>query len=290
MKWRVFVHCHNAIFHEMYERDPGFSPEHYTFLKLGSHALLYDQTKGYRIINEMDFPFNWDAPHYAELTGMYCVYKNRLHAGLDYVGFSHYDKEHRLIGSGGKPDISKLETDRVRYEVNREPFTGPTDITARIQCHLDSGSPVHISLENHAFQKIYDQRVLMDEQQTDTFVGQGVNCIDRILQDYNSHFQTRHTLQDVARDGFLNMCDCFVTPVGLFEKLMAFLTPIIESRRLDIYDTKRRHRLQGGLLERYVAVFFALEKIDKIDLSLIHQSWRKRTKFGFRSAFSTFAR
>ena len=86
-----------------------------------------------------------------------------------------------------------------------------------------------------------------------------MNCIDRILDDYNSFFQTRHTLQDVARDGFLTMCDCFVTPVGVFDKLMSFISPIMESGKLDIYDTQRLHRLQGGLLERYVAVFFALE-------------------------------
>jgi hypothetical protein len=71
------------------------------------------------------------------------------------------------------------------------------------------------------------------------------------------------------------MCDCFVTPVPVFDKLMSFVTPIIESRKLDIYDTKRQHRLQGGLLERYVAVFFALEDIDKRDLSIVHRYQRK---------------
>jgi hypothetical protein len=52
----------------------------------------------------------------------------------------------------------------------------------------------------------------------------------------------------------------------------------MESGKLDIYDTKRLHRLQGGLLERYVAVFFALENIAKIDLSIIHQYRRKLRK------------
>lgn len=274
--WKVFIHCHNVIFNEMYEGDADFSPEHYSFLKLGSHDLAYDHAKDYRIISERDFPFHWDAPSYAELTGLYCVYKNRLHDGLDYVGFSHYDKEHRLVGSGGKPDIAALEAARLLYEVQQKPCPGPTNITARIRDILASPSPVHISLECHAFEKMYQQRVLMDDRQPNAFVGDGVNCFDRILQDYNAHFQTRHTLQDVARDGFLNMCDCFITPVALFEKLMSFLTPIIESRRLDIYDTERRHRLQGGLLERYVAVFFALEKIEKIDLSLIHCYWKKK--------------
>ena len=274
--WKIFIHCHNVIWNEMYADDPGFNPWHYSFLKLGRHDLCHDPGKGYRILSEFDFPIHLEAPHYAELTGMYCVYKNRLHDGLDYVGFSHYDKEHRLIGSGGATITDELEAARQRSEVKRQRTEGPGDITSRIGKILDSPSPVHVSLETHEFRKIYNQRILMDDRQPDAFVGEGVNCIDRILEEYNAFFHTRHTLQDVAMDGYLTMCDCFVTPVFLFDKLMSFLTPIIESRRLDIYDTRRRHRLQGGLLERYVAVFFALEKIEKIDMSIVHQYWKKR--------------
>jgi hypothetical protein len=272
--------CHNVIWDEMYEDDPDFGPENYSFLKLGRHDLMHDPRKPYRILSEFDFPIHLDAPHYAELTGMYCVYKNRLHDGLDYVGFSHYDKDHRLIGSAGAFNVKRLEAARIRAEVKRRKVQGPGDITARIRQIIESPSPVHISLESHEFRKIYDQRVLMDHRRPDGFVGEGINCIDRILEDYNSFFGTDHTLQDVAGDGFLNMCDCFVTTVGLFDKLMGFLTPIIENGKLDLYDSQRRHRLQGGLLERYVAVFFALEKIDKIDLSIVHQNWKKRLPGG----------
>jgi len=276
--WKIFIHCHNVIWDEMYERDPDFTMEHYRFLKLGRHDLQYNATKGYRIIRELDFPIYWDAPHYAELTGMYCVYRNRLHDGLDYIGFSHYDKEHRLIGSGGRVSMNELEAARVQSDVKQRKGHGPTNITSMIDKIVNSPIPVHVSLESHDFQKIYDQRVLMDDEKPDAFVGEGVNCIDRILEDYNSFFQTRHTLQDVARDGFLTMCDCFVTPVSVFDKLMSFVAPIMESRKLDIYDTHRLHRLQGGLLERYVAAFFALENITKIDLSTVHQISKKLKK------------
>jgi len=119
--------------------------------------------------------------------------------------------------------------------------------------------------------------VLMDKQQPNQFVGPGRNCFEGILRDYNQFFGTQFSMEDVAKDGFLNMCDCFVTPVYLFEKLMAFISEIIESKSLDIYDTERLHRLQGGLLERYVAVFFALENIKKIELSTVHRHWEKKT-------------
>ena len=131
--WKVFILCHNAIRDDMYEKDPDFSTEHFEFLKLGRHDLRYNPAKGYRVSSELDFPVHLDAPHYAELTGMYCVYKNRLHDGLDYVGFSHYDKEHRLIGSGGAVNLSALEAARQRAEVKRRRVDGPTDITARIR-------------------------------------------------------------------------------------------------------------------------------------------------------------
>ena len=56
---------------------------------------------------------------------------------------------------------------------------------------------------------------------------------------------------------------------------MTFICPVIESGKLDAFDTMRKHRLQGNLLERYIAVFFALEDIEKVDLSTVHQFWRK---------------
>jgi hypothetical protein len=276
--WKIFIHCHNVIWDEMYENDPDFTMEHYRFLKLGRHDLQYNASKGYRIIRELDFPIYWDATHYAELTGMYCVYKNRLHDGLDYIGFSHYDKEHRLLYAGGSLNIKELEAARAKYDANPRKCHEPTDITSRIQKLVESPLPVHVSLESHDFQKIYNQRVLMDDTQPDAFVGEGVNCIDRILEDYNSFFQTKYTLQDVSRDGFLTMCDCFITPISIFDKLMSFITHMMESGKLDRYDTQRLHRLQGGLLERYVAVFFALENVAKVDLSTVHQVSKKLKK------------
>ncbi|MCX7887718.1 MAG: DUF4422 domain-containing protein [Verrucomicrobiae bacterium] len=275
--WKIFIHCHNAIFPEMYANDPDFSAEHYTFLRLGQHSLDCPAGKDYQVISERDFPHHWDDPNYAELTGLYCVYRNGLYNSLDYVGFSHYDKEHRLLSASASFDIDKLEKARYTHEVARKPSKTPTDVTARISNIIAAHSQVHISLESHKFEKIYRQRVLMDPVHPNRFVGDGPNCIDRILADYNEYYNTHYTLADVARDGFLNMCNCFVTPVELFEKLMKFITPIMESRRLEIFDTGRKHRLQGGLLERYVAVFFALENIPKVDLSLLHQYWRKKT-------------
>lgn len=269
--------CHNVIWDHMYSGDADFSAKHFTFLKLGPHDLEYNSDKGYLVINEYDFPVYIKSPHYAELTGMYCIYKNKLYQDLDYIGFSHYDKEHRLLCAGGETDITSLEATRNRIEVQQRQGDGPCDITRRITELVNGSSPLHICLEGHDVRKIYDQRVLMDKRQPDQFVGEGRNCLDEIVVEYNRFFGTSYSMQDVEKDGFLNMCDCFVTPVFLFEKLMSFIAPIIESRSLDIYDTKRQHRLQGGLLERYVAVFFALEKINKIDLTIIHQYWNKKT-------------
>jgi hypothetical protein len=260
----------------MYAGDPDFSQEHYTFMKLGRHDLCFNPAKNYHIISELDFPTNLPEPHYAELAGMYCVYKNNIHKGLDYIGFSHYDKEHRLLCAGDKTDITTLEATRNHIEVKQRQGDGPCDITRRINGLVNGNAPRHICLEAHDSRKIYDQRVLMDKRQPDQFVGEGRNCLDEILVEYNRFFGTGYSMLDVEKDGFLNMCDCFVTPVFLFDKLMSFVASVIENGSLDIYDTKRRHRLQGGLLERYVAVFFALERINKTDLTIIHRYWDKK--------------
>ena len=165
---------------------------------------------------------------------------------------------------------------RNRIEEKREQGDGSRDITSRITELVNGSSPLHICLEGHDVGKIYDQSILMDKGQPDKFVGKGRNCLDEIADEYNSFFDTSYSMQEVAKDGFLNMCGCFVTPVYLFEKLMSFVTSVMESRKLDIYDSKHQHRMQGALLERYVAVFIALENINKSDLSITHQYWEKK--------------
>ena len=276
MKWKIFIMCHNSICDDMYSGDKDFSSENYSFFKLGPSNLEYSENREYHIIDEFDLPVHLKEAHYAELTGLYAIYKNGLHKGLDFIGFSHYDKEHRLIGCSLDTNIDILESTRLQVEKSQK-ANGPTDITNRIKiCFEENPKGVHICLEAHEFKKIYSQKVMMDETNPDGFVGNGVNCFDVILNDYNSYFGTSFTMSDVAADGYLTMCDSFITPVLKFEKLMEFLVPIIEHRRLDIFDSKRQHRLQGGLLERYVAVFFALEKMKKIEMSTFHQYWHKK--------------
>jgi hypothetical protein len=53
------------------------------------------------------------------------------------------------------------------------------------------------------------------------------------------------------------------------------------------FEIIRKHRLQGGLLERYVAVFFALENIKTVDLSTVHQTWRKYRPGFLKKVFSS---
>lgn len=275
-KWTVFIMFHNMIWDDLYVHDPGFDAGHYRFMKLGRQKMAFTPGKGHDIIREQDFPIWLDLPHYAEITGLYCVYRNRLHEGLDYIGFSHYDKEHRLLGDGSRRSMQDIEMRRIEAETHRRVIPdGRTDLTALIDAAIRQYEAVHISLESHDVRKIYDQHIVMDERYPDRIEGEGVNCIDRILQEYNDFFGTRHTLEDLGKSPFMNMCDCFVTPVRLFEKLMTFLCPVIESGRLDGFDRERKHRIQGNLLERYTAVFFALEPIDKVDLSTVHQFWRK---------------
>ena len=290
LKWTIYMMCHNIIWDEMFEGDHDFTSDHYTFLKLGTHELEYNPDKNYRVIAETDFPVQWKEARYAEFTGMYGLYKSGFHKEMDYIGFSQYDKEQRLIGDGPDTEINELERRRVKIETDKA-GGGPTNITQLTTEILEAADgPVHISLESHEFHKIYGQKVMMDDDHPDQFLGDGANCFEGILKDYNAFFGTSFTMDDVEKAGWLNMCDSFLTPSETFDKLMSFIAPIMEDRRLDKYDTKRKHRLQGGLLERYAAVFFALEDIRKVDLSTVHQYWKKKptAKLGIVSRWKAF--
>ena len=57
---------------------------------------------------------------------------------------------------------------------------------------------------------------------------------------------------------------------ALFDRMMAFTNSIVDSKKLDAFDTIHQYRIQGGLLERYYAVWMLLQKVKFSVLPLPH--------------------
>ena len=245
--WNIFIITHKHIFQKMYEGDPLFSQDNYKFINISDQVLDECYTQKYSIINMHEMQdFIPLGVEYAESEAIYNLYKNaRYYQALDFVGFLHYDKELKL-------------------------HTGKNNITERINNYLHDKQKAHISFCAHDMAFIHSQSIMADPNRPYTLIGKGKNCIDYILSDFNSFFNTKFTLKSLLSRKNINMESCFLIDTPTFIKMMQFCAYIIESKKLEIFDPSHQQRFQGQLLERYFGVFLALEYDEFLNLSLPH--------------------
>lgn len=256
VKWKIYIVSHKEIFDDMYIGDPLFNNENYIFLNVGPNKKLENGSK-YQCINQNKLiGFEPLGKWWAESEGIYNIWKSGIYKDLDYIGFLQYDKEFCLVK-------------RTLFRKNR------TNITERINKVLQKcGKKGHISLETHDIVWDYNQRILADVNKPNTLQGEGYNCYYYILDDYNTYFGTKYTIEDVLKQKKINLCSCFLVDIETFEKMMGFWDYVVRSRRLEQFDTEHKYRIQGGLAERYYGIFLALEQMDMEDISIVHKFLR----------------
>lgn len=250
-KWKIYIVAHNKILDQMFAHDRLFNNDNYAILNVGGTGCI-ENDEAYVRINQYELPNSvvlgkW----WAESEGIYNVWRSGIWKELDFIGFIHYDKELRLCK---------------RHILPRH----NTNITERICRYLEGKEEAHISLETHDMRGDYGQRILADETQPNTLVGDGVNCYDYILKDYNTFFHTSYTIKNLFDREKINLCSCFLIDTKHFDEMMKFWDWIVKSKKLECFDTEHRHRLQGGLAERYFGVYLLFAYPKFLDLSIIH--------------------
>lgn len=257
-KWKIFIVAHDKIYDDMYCNDKLFNNDNYCFLNVGTKKELTN-SEHYCCINQKELKnFISLGKWWAESEGIYNLWRSGLTEDLDFVGFSQYDKEHRLI----QKNIFGRQS---------------CNITRRINKYINNRKKAHICLEAHIPSFDYKAEILADESQPNTFTGEGTNCYDYILNDYNLYFSKNYSIQDFLSKDKINLCSSFLIDTVTFNKMMLFWDSIIKSGKLNIFDTEHLHRLQGGLAERYFGLFLAFEYSEMLDLSTIHH-WNSNLK------------
>ena len=224
--YNIFVVTHKNIFDFIYVDE---CLDNFKFVNISEKKLSSELYDKYNIIDIKETDFIDLGKHYTESEVIYNVYKNNLFKSLTYIGFMHYD-----VGT------KQLNTDN--------------SLTDYLNEHLDKTD--HINLQPFDFVWDYNQHILADENFPEMLVGNGKNCYDFILEKYNEFYNTKKTLNDLY--GTINLCSCFVLEVKQFKLMMIWISWIIESKCLDVFDTLHRYRIQGGLLERFYAVWLKL--------------------------------
>lgn len=234
-KSKIFVVFHNKLVTEYYDRE---LLGEYLFINV-SLSNRSEYPSGFKVINQYDFDkFKPIGKIYTESEVLYNVFKNPyLTADLDYVGFLQYDIDSSNISA---PLLSEWES---HYE--------------------------HINFQPYKFDVDYNQKILMDKTQPYKRKGSGVNCYNVILEDYNEFYGTKFTLDDL-RGKTINLCSSFFLKKSLFIEMMDFVTPLIENKKLEAFDPDRKYRIQGGLLERYYAVWLSLHNLNDLSFKLDH--------------------
>lgn len=249
VRWRVFIMAHNGVFDWMYDGDSDFSPANYTVVNLTSTP--FPVSAKYDLVNQFELPRSvalgkW----WAESEGIYNVYRSGLHQTRDFVGFIHYD---------------------IALEY-RSPFLRRRlhNVTRRIDNYLSGKTTAHVSFATGQPRRDYRQRIMADVTQPNTLQGNGLNCYDFIIRDFNEFFGENRTVSQFLRLKRVNLCSCFLVDVPGFDRMMKFFDWVVQSKRLDVFDTNHAYRLQGGLAERYFGVFLAFNYGRCLDLSLTH--------------------
>lgn len=254
--WSVNIVAHHRLFPEMYTSDPSYRRDAYKVINVKEgHILNADVAQTQQMLS-------WEAfrplgAHWAEFEAIANFYWADLHKEFEYVGFIHYDMELRL---------------------RKKRFTSSkyVQVTDAIDKATASSQFDHISFASVSTSWDIRQRILADPDKPEQLTGRGLSAYERILDDYNSYFATRYTEETLRVSKRINVCSSFLVKRDLFTRLMEFMTWVVETRGLDSLDQLRRHRLQGGLAERYVGVFLAFNAHRSLDLTLRHHDLKTR--------------
>ena len=235
--WKMYVTFFQNLFDDHYTVDRTWKPECYTFVKVNDdYPLEMEENRvKYDVFVEHDFGVfspDWQRRGYCENSVLYHLYRNGAHKEHDYIGFIEYD------------------------HVLTENFT------ATIQKKLDEAREETIfAFQSFTFPQLWDQAIILNPWRREKVTGRPDsrwNCINVILKEYNEFYKTRYTTERLASKNCFPICHSFLIPSGIFEKVMAFHSYVMESGKVEQYH-RHNWRSPAGLMERYMAVSLALE-------------------------------
>ena len=243
MNWKIYIVTHGPIIADYYKNDLLFSNEHFTFINVSENSLKHER---FEIINKNEIrDYISIGKWYAEGEAIYNVFKNNLYKDYDYIGFIHWDydllSENNFFGSNFSETIAKLVMKNVDF----------------------------ISFSTFTFYEDYNQNIMMDKNYPNTLTGNGINCWDEIINDFNLFFN-RDIDINLMMTKRINLCSAFLCKTVVFEELMSFVSFVIESKKLDEFDIDHNYRFQGGMLERYIGCFS--HQLVLSELPLYHRS------------------
>ena len=244
--YKLYCLYHDKVFPEYY----GDQIDKITFVKMDDGPYLYPALNHIYLQKEKWFhPIGKEWAEYEFYYSLYQGYKKGLIELPEYVGFIQYDMEF-------------ISRDNKNRTVNVIEFIG----NLIKQKKIDEGTI--ISFQPYLFEKMYKQYYIMNPNNPQILIDDNYeNCLETIIRECNEYTGQSKELFEFTNK-ILGMCGAVYLHKNIFIKVLDFLSVIIEDKRLSIYN--KENRIQGGMLERYFAIFLHYLNVKIIEFSLLH--------------------
>ena len=163
--------------------------------------------------------------------------------GSQWVGFLQYDHSCK----------SKENIDLIEYL--------KTNLELIDERSIISFVPIDMNIE------LNSNHIAMDFSNPQKLQGDPL-CYFPMIADYNKFYGTNHKYTDFIRNKTIALCSAFVISTTNFMKMMEFVIWAADKNNLDQFDPERKHRLAGGLMERYYGTWIALSGIEIVKFPL----------------------
>ena len=246
MNCSLFVIFHSRLHEEQYTGNE----EAYTFVKVGDMPAKISSPKireGVVVCRNMP-GFVDKGKHWAEsefLISLYHSLKKNPNClnGSQWVGFLQYDHSCK----------SKENIDLIEYL--------KTNLELIDERSIISFVPIDMNIE------LNSNHIAMDFSNPQKLQGDPL-CYFPMIADYNKFYGTNHKYTDFIRNKTIALCSAFVISTTNFMKMMEFVIWAADKNNLDQFDPERKHRLAGGLMERYYGTWIALSGIEIVKFPL----------------------
>jgi len=246
MNCSLFVVFHSRLHEEQYLDNE----EAYTFAKVGDMPAEISSAKiRDGVINCRNMPgFVDKGKHWAEsefLISLYYSLKKNPNClkGSRWVGFLQYD--HTCTSRKGENLLANLQENLEQIGDEKIVCFAPIDLATEINSN-------HIAMDFSNPQKLRGDPL----------------CYFPMIADYNKFYGTNHKYTDFIRNKTIALCSAFVISTANFMKMMEFVIWAADKNNLDQFDPERKHRLAGGLMERYYGTWIALSGIELVEFPL----------------------
>lgn len=227
----LYIIFHSSLHEKQYE---GIEHE-FVFAKVGDHpmSVLSNRISSRTMEASSLSGFKSMGKHWAESEFIFALHRTPDSVSTDWVGFLQYDNT--VVSKSGQriTDVLSASLDTMSHD--SVVSFAPVDTKYEIDVN-------HIAMDFTNPQKIRgDPR-----------------CYFPMVADYNRFYGTKHSYQDLLRHPKLPLCSAFLMRREKFGEMMRFCEWVVERNDLNRFDPDRKHRMAGGYMERYYAMWIAL--------------------------------